>query len=69
MEDFDLGVVYDVLSKNLTAERSTSAMINEHKIVYGGNLNVDLTKEVGSLGELVLVALQRHEPDKIAFVS
>lgn len=67
MEDTetDFGVVYDVIYKNiLSATRE-----DQEKVLYGGPLNVDLTKVVGSLGELLLNGLRQHEPGKTAFVS
>lgn len=67
MEDtaIDFGVFYDVIYKNsLSATRE-----DQEKVLYGGPLNVDLSKVVGSLGELLLNGLRQHEPGKTAFVS
>lgn len=67
MEDLDIGVVWDVLSKDFVNKRTGADVTNE-RILYGGPIIADLSKEVGSLGELLLNTLYKFS-DKVAFVS
>lgn len=71
MDDLvDYGVVYDVLNKTyLEAHERNRVNLEVEKVVYGGPLHIDLTNEVGSLGEYVLRSLREVDPRKIAFVS
>lgn len=77
MDDLDLGVVYDVLSKNFLDkhkhnqyQRSPVNMdTTSDKVLFGGPLTIDLTKEVDSLGEYMLKCLRQQDPKGLAFVS
>lgn len=70
VEVFDYGAVWDVMNKSfLNQARTEDPEMATDKIVFGGPLTVDFTKEVGSLGEHVLNWLRRIDENKTAFVS
>lgn len=70
VEVFDYGAVWDVMNKSfLNQARTEDPEMTTDKIVFGGPLTVDFTKEVGSLGEHVLNWLRRIDENKTAFVS
>lgn len=77
-DDLDLGVVYDVLSKNFLNQQHTHNQYQRshvnmdttsYKVLFGGPLTIDLTKEVDSLGEYMLKCLRQQDPKGLAFVS
>lgn len=71
MEDADIGVVWDVLSKDF-ATKPVSKLVDDiesnERILYGGPIISDLSKQVGSVGELLLNTISKFN-DKVAFVS
>lgn len=70
-DDLDLGVVYDVLSKNFLIQQRSHVNMDttSDKVLFGGPLTIDLTKEVDSLGEYMLKCLRQQDPKGLAFVS
>lgn len=44
-------------------------MTEEDKVLYGGPLTFDISKDVGSLGEYVLKILREKDGHKIVLVS
>lgn len=65
-----MGVVYDVLRRNSPNFPLKNIVgMESDKIVFGGPLEVDLTKTVQSLGEYILEKLRENDPDQLAFVS
>lgn len=74
MADVDFGVVYDVLFEDFLREAEERdselepAKMKDERIIFGGPLLEDLTRNVGSLGEFLLKSLREMDKDTILMV-